>query len=238
MKSIFLILSLFVGINTFAQQGFLNGIFTAANGTQLTQQNMTDGLIEALKTGINIASANASKKDGFFKNQEIFIPFPKEAEKVRTTLESIGLKPQVDDFIMKLNRAAEKAAEKSAPIFLDALKQMTITDALTILQSKNDAATQYLKSKTTEPLTKTFAPVINDALKETGAVQAWKVLAENYNKVPFVKKVNPDLGKYTTERAITGIFILVSQEEMKIRKDPAAAANQIINTVFGAFTGN
>ena len=238
MKSIFLILSLFVGINTFAQQGFLNGIFTAANGTQLTQQNMTDGLMEALKTGINIASANASKKDGFFKNQEIFIPFPKEAEKVRTTLESIGLKPQVDDFIMKLNRAAEKAAEKSAPIFLDALKQMTITDALTILQSKNDAATQYLKSKTTEPLTKTFAPVINDALKETGAVQAWKVLAENYNKVPFVKKVNPDLGKYTTERAITGIFILVSQEEMKIRKDPAAAANQIINTVFGAFTGN
>jgi hypothetical protein len=238
MKSIFLILSLFAGINTFAQQGFLNGIFTAANGTQLTQQNMTDGLMEALKTGINIASANASKKDGFFKNQEIFIPFPKEAEKVRTTLESIGLKPQVDDFIMKLNRAAEKAAEKSAPIFLDALKQMTITDALTILQSKNDAATQYLKSKTTEPLTKTFAPVINDALKETGAVQAWKVLAENYNKVPFVKKVNPDLGKYTTERAITGIFILVSQEEMKIRKDPAAAANQIINTVFGAFTGN
>jgi hypothetical protein len=238
MKSIFLILSLFAGINTFAQQGFLNGIFTAANGTQLTQQNMTDGLMEALKTGINIASANASKKDGFFKNQEIFIPFPKEAEKVRTTLESIGLKPQVDDFIMKLNRAAEKAAEKSAPIFLDALNQMTITDALTILQSKNDAATQYLKSKTTEPLTKTFAPVINDALKETGAVQAWKVLAENYNKVPFVKKVNPDLGKYTTERAITGIFILVSQEEMKIRKDPAAAANQIINTVFGAFTGN
>ena len=238
MKSIFLMISLFIAANTFAQQGFLNGIFTAANGTQLTQQNMTDGLMEALKTGINIASANASKKDGFFKNPEIFIPFPKEAERVRATLESIGLKPQVDDFIMKLNRAAEKAAEKSAPIFLDALKQMTINDALTILQSKNDAATQYLKLKTTNPLTKTFAPVINDALKETGAVQAWKVLAENYNKIPFVKKVNPDLGKYTTERAITGIFKLVSQEEMKIRKDPAAAANQIINTVFGAFTGN
>jgi hypothetical protein len=220
------------------QNGFINGIFTANNGTQLTNDNMVEGLMEALKLGINTASGNASKTDGFFKNPEIFIPFPKEAEKVKSTVEGMGMKKQVDDFVMKLNRAAEKASEKAAPIFLDALKQMTFTDALNILQAKDDAATQYLKSKTMTPLTEAFAPVINDALSEVGATQAWKVIADTYNSVPFVQKVNPDLGKYTTEKALIGIFKLVSQEEMKIRKDPAAFGNNIIQNVFGAFTGN
>lgn len=220
-----------------AQNGFINGLFTGNNGTQLTNDNMVEGLMEALKLGINTASGNASKTDGFFKNPEIFIPFPKEAEIMKTSLEKIGMKPQVDDFIMKLNRAAEKASEKAGPIFLDALKQMTFTDALNILQSKEDAATQYLKSKTMVPLTNAFAPVIDDALSSVGATQAWTILADAYNLNPFAKKVNPDLGKYTTELALVGIFKLVSQEEMKIRKDPAAFGNNIIQNVFGAFTG-
>ncbi len=225
-------------LSTRAQNGFLNGIFTAGNGTQLTNDNMVEGLLEALKLGINTASGNASKTDGFFKNPDIFIPFPPEAEKVKSTVEGIGMKSQVDDFIIKLNRAAEKASEKAAPIFLDALKQMTFSDALNILQSKDDAATQYLKSKTMTPLTDAFAPVINEALSTVGATQAWEVIFSAYNNIPFVKKVNPDLGKYTTEKALVGIFKLVSQEEMKIRKDPAAFGNNIIQNVFGAFTGN
>lgn len=217
-------------------QGFdLNGIFTGNNGTQLTNDNMVEGLMEALKMGINTASGNASKTDGFFKNPEIFIPFPPEAQKVKSTVEGMGMKPQVDEFVMKLNRAAEKASEKAGPIFLDALKQMTFTDALNILKAKDDAATQYLKAKTMEPLTNAFAPVTNDALSEVGATQAWKTIADVYNKVPFVQKVNPDLGKYTTEKALIGIFKLVSQEEMKIRKDPGAFGNNIVNNVFGAF---
>lgn len=219
-----------------AQNGFdINGIFTGNNGTQLTNDNMVEGLMEALKMGINTASGNASKTDGFFKNPEIFIPFPPEAQKVKSTVEGMGMKPQVDEFVMKLNRAAEKASEKAGPIFLDALKQMTFTDALNILKAKDDAATQYLKAKTMEPLTNAFAPVINDALSEVGATQAWKVIADTYNKIPFVQKVNPDLGKYTTEKALVGIFKLVSQEEMKIRKDPGAFGNNIVNNVFGAF---
>jgi hypothetical protein len=218
-----------------AQNGFLNGIFTGNNGTQLTHENMVEGLMEALKIGISNAAGSASKTDGFFKNPDIFIPFPPEVEKVKTTVEGMGMKHQVDEFVMKLNRAAEKASEKAGPIFLDALKQMTINDALTILQAKDDAATQYLKAKTMEPLTAAFAPVINDALSEVGATQAWSVLAGAYNNVPFVKKVNPDLGKYTTEKALIGIFKLVSQEEMKIRKDPGAFGNNIVNNVFGAF---
>lgn len=239
MKKLILI-SIVVVSATFAnaQNGFINGIFTATNGTQLTNDNMVEGLMEALKLGINTASGNASKTDGFFKNPEIFIPFPKEAEKVKSTVEGMGLKPQVDDFVMKLNRAAEKASEKAGPIFLDALKQMTFTDALNILQAKDDAATQYLKAKTMTPLTDAFAPVINDALSSVGATQAWKVIADTYNAIPFVTKVNPDLGKYTTEKALIGIFKLVSQEEMKIRKDPAGFGNSIIQNVFGAFTGN
>ncbi len=239
MKKISAVIIVFASI-TFAQaqNGFINGLFTANNGTQLTNDNMVEGLMEALKLGINTASGNASKTDGFFKNPEIFIPFPKEAEKVRSTVEGMGMKKQVDDFVMKLNRAAEKASEKAAPIFLDALKQMTFTDALNILQAKDDAATQYLKAKTMTPLTEAFAPVINDALSEVGATQAWKVIADTYNNIPFTQKVNPDLGKYTTEKALIGIFKLVSQEEMKIRKDPAAFGNNIIQNVFGAFTGN
>src|SRR5688572_19303383 len=109
-----------VGV-TKAQNGFIDGIFTATNGTKLTNDNMVEGLMEALKLGINTASGNASKEDGFFKNQEIFIPFPPEAQKVKSTVEGLGMKKQVDDFVMKLNRAAEKASEKAAPIFLDAL---------------------------------------------------------------------------------------------------------------------
>jgi TPP-dependent indolepyruvate ferredoxin oxidoreductase alpha subunit len=239
MKKIILSAILLISISTVsqAQNGFLNGIFTAGNGTQLTNDNMIEGLMEGLKLGINTATGSASKSDGFFKNPEIFIPFPKEAESMKKTLEKT-MKPQVDDFVMKLNRAAEKASEKAGPIFLDALKQMTFTDALTILQAKDDAATQYLKAKTMSPLTDAFAPVINDALSTVGATQAWSVLANAYNMIPFVQKVNPDLGKYTTELALVGIFKLVSQEEMKIRKDPAAFGNNVIQNVFGAFTGN
>jgi hypothetical protein len=236
MKKIALVI-IFLSTLTFtrAQNGFINGIFTGNNGTQLTNDNMVEGLMEALKMGINTASGNASKTDGFFKNPDIFIPFPPEAEKVKSTVEGMGMKKQVEDFVMKLNRAAEKASEKAGPIFLDALKQMTFSDALNILQSKEDAATQYLKAKTMGPLTDAFAPIINDALSSVGATQAWEVLANAYNSVPFVKKVNPDLGKYTTEKALVGIFKLVSQEEMKIRKDPAGFGNSVVQNVFGAF---
>lgn len=217
-----------------AQNGFINGIFTGNNGTQLTNDNMVEGLMEALKMGINTASGSASKTDGFFKNPDVFIPFPKEAESMKKILEKT-MKPQVDDFVMKLNRAAEKASEKAAPIFLDALKQMTFTDALAILQAQDDAATQYLKKKTMTPLTDAFAPIINDALSSVGATAAWKILADAYNAIPFVAKVNPDLGKYTTEKALIGIFKLVSQEEMKIRKDPGGFGNSVVQNVFGAF---
>jgi len=236
MKKIALVIILLSSLTfTRAQNDFINGVFTGNNGTKLTNDNMVEGLMEALKLGINTASGNASKTDGFFKNPEIFIPFPPEAEKVKSTVEGMGMKKQVEDFVMKLNRAAEKASEKAAPIFLDALKQMTFTDALNILKAKDDAATQYLKSKTMAPLTDAFAPVINDALSSVGAIQAWEVLASAYNNVPFVKKVNPDLGKYTTEKALIGIFKLVSQEEMKIRKDPAGFGNSVVQNVFGAF---
>lgn len=239
MKKIALTTLLFsIFICSRAQNGFLDGIFTADNGTKLTNDNMIEGLMEGLKIGINTATGSASKSDGFFKNPDVFIPFPKEAESMKSTLESTGMKSQVDDFVMKLNRAAEKASEKAGPIFLDALMQMTFTDALTILQAKDDAATQYLKKKTMSPLTDAFAPVINDALSTVGATQAWRVLADAYNMIPFVEKVNPDLGKYTTQKALIGIFKLVSQEEMKIRKDPAGFGNSIIQNVFGAFTGD
>lgn len=205
--------------------------------SSLTTEQIVGGLTEALKIGIKNAAASGSKLDGFYKNPMIFIPFPKEVEIVKTTVERIGMKKQVDDFVKSLNRAAETAAKESGPVFLDALKQMTITDGLNILKGSGDAATQYLKGKTLQPLTTKFAPIVDKALAKTGVTKLWKPIFENYNKVPFVPKVNTDLSKYVTEKAVEGLFKLVGEEEKKIRKDPASWGNNLVNTVFGSLLG-
>lgn len=239
--SIALLTTIFFSCSTLSQfTGGLTGgggenVYVASNGTRLTNSDMVSGLMEALKLGINTASTNASKTDGFLKNPLITIPFPKEVDKIKTTLEATPFKPLIDDFVLKLNRAAESASTKAAPIFLEALKQMTINDALTILQAKDAAATKYLRDKTTAPLTNAFAPVINDALGQVGATTAWTSVTTAYNNIPFVEKVNTDIGAYTTEKALDGIYKLVAEEEMKIRKDPGAWGNNIIQNVFGAF---
>lgn len=207
------------------------------NGSNLTNDEIIGGLTDALKVGITNASGSASKIDGFYKNPMIFIPFPKEVEQVKTAVENIGMKKQVDDFVKSMNRAAETAAKESAPIFLDALKQMTFEDGMNILKGKEDAATQYLKTKTYSPLKAKFSPVVNDALSKTGVPTLWSPIAGTYNKMPFVQPVNPDLGAYVTEKALDGIFKLVGEEEKKIRKNPVGWGSNLIEKVFGSVLG-
>jgi len=212
----------------------LGNMLGGGGAESLTNEEIVGGLTEALKIGINKASSSASKVDGYYKNPLIFIPFPKEVEIVKTTVEKVGMQKQVDEFVKSMNRAAETAAKESAPIFLDALKQMTITDGLNILKGKDDAATQYLRSKTYQPLKQKFTPVVNTALAKTGVNKLWTPIFETYNKVPFVQKVNPDLNAYVTEKALDGLFKLVGEEEKKIRKDPAGWGSNLINKVFGS----
>lgn len=205
----------------------------SALGNGLSDADITKGLKEALRVGSDNASQKASKTDGFYKNTQIRIPFPNDARDMKKTLVSLGMKKQVEDFERQLNRAAEDAAKKAAPIFLSAITSMTINDGLTILRGKNDEATQYLKRSTTQQLSKEFRPVIQASLKKVQITKYWNPLFTKYNKLPMVKKVNPSLDDFVTQRAIEGLFKLVAEEEGKIRKDPAARINDILKKVFG-----
>jgi hypothetical protein len=199
----------------------------------LTNDEIIRGLKEALNVGSKNASSSASKTDGFFKNSIIKIPFPHEAKKIESTVRSLGMNKQVDDFVLTVNRAAEEAAKEATPIFLSAITSMTITDGLNILKGNDTAATAYLKKTTSTQLHDKFKPVIKNATQKVDVTKYWNPIITAYNKVPMVTRLNPDLEEYITQRALYGLFYLVSQEEIKIRKDPAARVTDILKRVFG-----
>ncbi len=211
------------------------GTVTKSPGsTSLSTDEIVAGLKEALSVGTNNSTGKLSAVDGFFKDAAVKILLPPEAQKVEKTLRSAGMGKLVDDAILSLNRAAEDASKKAAPIFLSAIKKMTITDALNILKGTDTAATHYLKGATSTELTSAFKPVIDSSLQKVNATKYWKDVFDNYNKLPFVKKVNSDLSSYVTGKALTGIFYYVGEEEKKIRKDPVARVSDILKKVFGA----
>ncbi len=200
----------------------------------LSNDEVINGLKEALTVGTNNSTASASKLDGFYKNAALFIPFPPEAIKVKNTLDELGLQSQTDKFVMTLNRAAEEAAKNAAPVFIDAIKGMNITDGFAILRGGDSAATHYLKSKTTNELTQKFTPIVQAAINKVELTKYWSPLISEYDKIPFVQKQNPDLTAYVTNRAMLGLFKLVAAEELKIRKDPVARVSDILKRVFGS----
>ena len=203
------------------------------NSKSLSNQEIIDGLKQALTIGSKNASSGASKTDGYFKHPVIKIPFPPEAVKMESKLRSLGMNKQVNEFVMTINRAAEEAAKEAAPIFIDAVKGMTITDGVNILKGKDTAATNYLRQKTSLALHNKFKPVIRAATQKVKVTQYWNPLITTYNKIPLVDKMNPDLEEYITLKALTGMFYLISQEEIKIRKDPAARVTELLKKVFG-----
>ncbi len=210
-------------------------ILGGATGTtgKLSNEDIIAGLKEALNVGSKNASGLASKVDAYYKNPALFIPFPPEAKKVQETLINLGQTKLVNDFTLTVNRAAEDAAKEAAPIFINAVKAMTIKDGLNILNGSNDAATKYLKANTQAELLKKFRPVIEKSLSKVNATKYWETIITTYNKVPTVTKMNPDLAGYTTQKAIDGLFLLVAKEELKIRQDPAARVTAILQKVFG-----
>jgi hypothetical protein len=198
----------------------------------LTTEEVGSGLKEALINGISKGSDLTSQVDGYFKNPEIKIPFPPDAKKVEDKLRAIGMGENVDKFIMTLNRGAEDAAKEAKPIFIDAIKSMSIEDAWGLLKGQNDAATQYLKKTTTAQLKTKFSPVIQNSLNKVNATKYYTDLVNTYNKVPLVEKVNPDLNSYATDLAIQGLFTMVAKEEKNIRQDPVARTTDLLKKVF------
>lgn len=204
-------------------------------GTELTTQEIVSGLKEALTLGAANSGNKLSAADGFFKNAAIKILLPEEARQVENTLRNFGLGSLVDKAIMSMNRAAEDAAKAAVPIFQNAIRQMTIQDAIGILRGGDFAATNYLKQRTTVSLTNAFRPVIESSLEKVNATRYWSDVFTNYNRIA-TNKINPDLSAFVTEKALEGIFTQLAYEEQQIRQDPVARTTEILRKVFGSKT--
>lgn len=212
----------------------LGGLTGSAGAPALTNDEVINGLKEALNVGTNNSSGLASKADGFLKNPAIFIPWPEEAKDMRAKLIKMGMQKKVTEFETSLNRAAEEAAKKSVPVFKDAITGMSIGDGFAILNGGDTAATHYLREKTYAPLKEKFMPTIKEAVTKAKVASYWKPLATAYNKLPGVKKQNPNLDDYVCNKAINGLMTLIKDEEAKIRKDPMAQVTDLLKKVFGA----
>lgn len=235
MSRLLLLLSIFFVSCTSTQiNQALGDLNKSMNGDKpLTTAEVAEGLKEALINGISNGSDQASQLDGYFKNARIKIPFPPDVKRVEDRLRQIGLGSEVDKFIMTLNRGAEDAAKEAKPIFIAAIKQMTIQDAWGILRGDENAATEYLKRTTSAQLYEKFHPVISNSLNKVNATKYYGDLVNTYNKIPMVEKVNPDLNDYATNKAMEGLFLLIADEEKKIRQDPVARTTDLLKRVFG-----
>ncbi|MBK9285350.1 MAG: DUF4197 domain-containing protein [Sphingobacteriaceae bacterium] len=200
---------------------------------KLTNEDVINGLKEALSIGTNNSSSLASKVDGYYKNPRLFIPWPEEAKDMRAKLLKMGMEKKIKEFETSLNRAAEEAAKKAAPVFTNAIVKMSVSDGFAILKGSDTAATNYLRKTTYSPLETEFLPIVKEAINTVKVTSYWNPLVTTYNKLPGVKKQNPDLDKYVTNKAINGLMILISDEEVKIRKDPMARVTDLLKKVFG-----
>jgi len=201
---------------------------------KLSNEEVVKGLKEALSVGTRNSSSLASKLDGFYKNPRLFIPWPEEAKDMKARLLKMGFAKKIEEFEMSLNRAAEEAALKAAPVFVDAITNMSVQDGFAILNGADTAATNYLRKTTYGPLKTNFLPVVKEAIEKVKVTSYWNPLVTAYNKLPGVKKQNPDLDDYVTNKAIVGLMVLIADEEIKIRKDPAARVSEILKKVFGS----
>ncbi len=232
---------------TKSAKDILNAVTKTVSGS-LSNDQIASGLKNALSVGTVNACLNLNKMNGFYKDALVKILLPPEAQKIVSKINYIpGGKQMMDDVVLRMNRAAEDAVVEAKPIFTNAITSMTITDAVGILQGKDDAATQYLRKSSYTPLVNAFAPKIQTSLGKkivgnVSATDAWKTLMTANNKAAGtvsgklvgLKPVQADLSQYVTEKALDGVFLKVSGEEAKIRKDPAARVNDILKNVFGS----
>lgn len=201
-------------------------------GTAITNDQIGNGLKEALNKGITEQVSKLAAENGFYKNELTKILLPEELQKVDKTLRSVGLSKLADEGLKVLNRAAEDAVGEAIPIFVDAIKGMSITDAKNILLGDEVAATNYLKNSTSDALYQKFNPIINNSFQKVGADKIWANLITKYNSIPLTNNVNPDLTDYVTAEALKGVFTMVEVEEKEIRENVSSRTSDLLKTVF------
>jgi hypothetical protein len=197
-----------------------------------SELDISNGLKEALNNGISKQVSKLTEVDGFFGNEAVKILMPDELQKVDETLRKFGMSKLADDGIKMLNRAAENAVKEATPVFVNAIKNMSLNDAKGILMGNENAATTYLETETNADLYTKFSPVVQNSLTKVGADKIWKSIISKYNKLPLVEKVNPDLTNYITNKALSGVFKMITVEEKNIRTDLNSRTSGLLKKVF------
>lgn len=233
----FLMIFLMVVMVSPANAGLMEDLMKKGAGMGQPSGPGNDQIVAGLKEALSIGTGNAvsatSKTDGYFGNQAIKILMPEKIQKVANALGKVGYQKEVDDFVLSMNRAAEKAAPQAKAIFIDAIHQMTVEDARKILDGGDTAATEYFKAKTSGKLYEAFQPIVSSSMNEVGTTRSYKEMMGKYTALPFASAESLDLDRYVTNKGLDGLFYLVGQEEIKIRKDPAARVTDLLKTVFG-----
>lgn len=203
--------------------------------TAVTQTEAAQAIREALDQGVGRGISLLNKEDGFFGNQVYKLFLPPDAQKIENTLRQVGMGSLVDRAILQINRAAEDAVGHARPIFVDAIREMTITDAINIVKGTNDAATQYFREKTTAKLVAAFTPIIKQSLDKFSATKYYTDVVSTYNNFPTtINKLNPDLPSYVVGKAVNALFDQIAQEEANIRANPVARTTELLKKVFGS----
>ena len=201
----------------------------------LSEDEIVNGLKQALEVGTGNAVATVSRADGYFKNPKIKIPLPENVKKVERLLRAAGFGYQVDQFELSMNRAAERAAPEAKSIFWNAIKQMSFADARQILEGPDDAATRYFQDKSTDRLQEIFKPITHQAMSEVGVTNYYQSIDDKIKTIPFAAdQMNFDLDQYVTDKALNGLFLMLAEEEKKIRQDPAARVTNLLKKVFAS----
>lgn len=203
-------------------------------GGGFTEAEAGQGIKEALAQGLGRAVSNLNRTDGFFGNQIYKMLLPNDAQRVERTMRQLGLGSQVDRAILQINRGAEDAVAFAAPIFTEAIRQMTLQDAVGIIRGSNDAATNYFKERTISKLVEAFRPSVQNSLNKVGATRYYGELISSYNRFPTTRnKINPDLTEYVVEKAVDALFQQIAQEEAEIRVNPVKRTTEMMQKVFG-----
>ena len=206
-----------------------------ANTTPLTEGEAAQGIREALDQGVGRGITLLNKEDGFFGNALYKVLLPPEVQRIETTMRQLGMSAMVDKAILQINRAAEDAVGSARPIFVEAIKELTLTDALNIIRGPDTAATHYFKQKTTDKLTAAFSPIIKSSLEKFSATKYYSDVINTYNRFPTtVNKINADLPSYVVGKTVDALFDQIAKEESNIRANPAARTTQILKRVFGS----
>ncbi len=236
-KAIIVLIIIFVQIFSahVCHAGLFDGLkklFSSVKQEKIDEGTIIAALKEAISIGTDNAVKSVSELDGYLANQAIKIVIPEDFNVVANGLRKIGYNKPVDDFILSMNRAAEKAAPKAKAIFINAIKEMTFDDAKKILNGENTAATDYFKAKASEELYAAFNPIISSSVNEVGATRYYKTMADKFALLPFMKTEKLNLDNYVTNQALEGLFYMIGEEEKKIRTDPKARATELLKKVF------